>query len=331
MHVHRKLGWVIPEREATPESVFFNRRAFLKGGLGVAAGGLASMGVLDSARAQDDKADEKAPAADKTMDLYPATRNPTFTLDRPLTDEGVAAKYNNFYEFGPVKTIAWLAQRLQIRPWQVEVKGLVNKPKTYDIDDLIRSMPLEERLYRFRCVEAWAMAVPWTGFPFAELIKRVEPRSEAKYVKMTTFLDRTVALNQLQVWYPWPYVEGLTMEEAMNELSLLVTGIYGKPLPKQHGAPLRLITPWKYGFKSIKSIVSIEFTQERPVSFWEALGPAEYGFWANVNPAFDHPRWSQASERMLGTEEKRPTLLFNGYADWVASMYPDLKDRRYFM
>jgi sulfoxide reductase catalytic subunit YedY len=333
MHVHRKPGWVIPEREATPESVFFNRRAFLKGGLGVAAGGLASMGALGSARAQDDKnkADEKAPAADKTMDLYPANRNSTFTLDRPLTDEEVAAKYNNFYEFGPVKTIAWLAQRLQIRPWQVEVKGLVNKPKTYDIDDLIRAMPLEERLYRFRCVEAWAMAVPWTGFPFAELIKKVEPRSEAKYVKMTTFLDRTVALNQLQVWYPWPYVEGLTMAEAMNDLSLLVTGVYGKPLPKQHGAPLRLITPWKYGFKSIKSIVSIEFTQERPVSFWEALGPAEYGFWANVNPAFDHPRWSQASERMLGTEEKRPTLLFNGYADWVASMYPDLKDRRYFM
>jgi sulfoxide reductase catalytic subunit YedY len=334
MHVHRKPGWVIPEREATPESVFFNRRAFLKGGLGVAAGGLAGMGALaGSARAQDDKdkADEKEPAADKTMDLYPANRNPTFTLDRPLTDEEVAAKYNNFYEFGPVKTIAWLAQRLQIWPWQVEVKGLVNKPKTYDIDDLIRAMPLEERLYRFRCVEAWAMAVPWTGFPFAELIKKVEPRSEAKYVKMTTFLDRTVALNQLQVWYPWPYVEGLTIEEAMNELSLLVTGIYGKPLPKQHGAPLRLITPWKYGFKNIKSIVSIEFTQERPVSFWEALGPEEYGFWANVNPAFDHPRWSQASERMLGTEEKRPTLLFNGYADWVASMYPDLKDRRYFM
>jgi sulfoxide reductase catalytic subunit YedY len=325
MYIHRKPGWVIPEREATPESVFFNRRAFLKGGLGVAAGGLAGMGALaGSARAQDDKADE-------TMDLYPANRNPAFTLDRPLTDEEVAAKYNNFYEFGPVKTIAWLAQRLQIRPWQVAVKGLVNKPKTYDIDELIRSMPLEERLYRFRCVEAWAMAVPWTGFPFAELIKQVEPRSEAKYVKMTTFLDRTVALNQLQVWYPWPYVEGLTMEEAMNELSLLVTGIYGKPLPKQHGAPLRLITPWKYGFKNIKSIVSIEFTQERPVSFWEALGPAEYGFWANVNPAFDHPRWSQASERMLGTEEKRPTLLFNGYADWVASMYPDLKDRRYFM
>jgi len=332
MHVHCKPGWVIPEREATPESVFFNRRSFLKGGLGMAAGGLAGMGTLaGSARAQDDKADEKAPAADKTMDLYPATRNPTFTLDRPLTDEEVAAKYNNFYEFGPVKTIAWLAQRLQIRPWQVEVKGLVNKPKTYDIDDLIRSMSLEERLYRFRCVEAWAMAVPWTGFPFAELIKRVEPRSEAKYVKMTTFLDRTVALNQLQVWYPWPYVEGLTMEEAMNELTILVTGVYGKPLPKQHGAPLRLITPWKYGFKNIKSIVSIEFTQERPVSFWEALGPDEYGFWANVNPAFDHPRWSQASERMLGTEEKRLTLLFNGYADWVASMYPDLKDRRYFM
>lgn len=334
MHVHRKPGWVIPEREATPESVFFNRRDFLKGGLGVAAGGLAGMGALASlVQAQSDtgKGGDDGPSPAKTMPLYPAKRNPTFTLDRPLTDEKVAAKYNNFYEFGPVKTIAWLSQRLQIRPWQVEVKGLVNKPKTYDIDDLIRSMPLEERLYRFRCVEAWAMAVPWTGFPFAELIKRVEPRSEAKYVKMTTFLDRTVALNQLRVWYPWPYVEGLTLEEAMNELSLLVTGVYGTPMPKQHGAPLRLITPWKYGFKNIKSIVSIEFTKERPVSFWETLGPQEYGFWANVNPAFDHPRWSQATERMLGTEEERPTLLFNGYADWVASMYPDLQDRRYFM
>jgi sulfoxide reductase catalytic subunit YedY len=326
MHFHRKPGWAMPEREATPEAVFFNRRAFLKGGLGAVAGSMAGLSGL----AQLAQADSHE-TPDKTLDMYPARRNPTFTLDRPLTDEKVAAKYNNFYEFGPTKTIAWLAQRLKTRPWQVQVSGLVAKPKTYDIDDLIRAMPLEERLYRFRCVEAWAMAVPWTGFPFSALIKQVEPLSSAKYVKMTTFLDRTVALNQLQFWYPWPYVEGLTMAEAMNELTLLVTGIYGKPLPKQHGAPIRLITPWKYGFKNIKSIVSIEFTAEQPKTFWEILGPDEYGFWANINPAVDHPRWSQAQERMLGTEEKRPTLLFNGYGEWVASMYPNLQDRRYYM
>lgn len=175
------------------------------------------------------------------------------------------------------------------------------------------------------------MAVPWTGFRFSELIKKVQPTNDAKYVKMTTFLNRAVALNQLRVWYPWPYTEALTIEEAMNELTLLVTGVYGKPLPKQHGAPLRLITPWKYGFKNIKSIVSIEFVKERPKTFWEYLGPKEYGFWANINPNFDHPRWSQATERMLGTETERPTLIFNGYEKWVASLYPDLNDRRYFM
>lgn len=326
MHFHRKPGWAMPEREATPEAVFFNRRAFLKEGLGAVVGSMAGLSGL----AQLAQADTQE-MPDKTLDMYPARRNPAFTLDRPLTDEKVAAKYNNFYEFGPTKTIAWLAQRLKTRPWQVQVSGLVAKPKTYDIDDLIRAMPLEERLYRFRCVEAWAMAVPWTGFPFSALIKQVEPLSSAKYVKMTTFLDRTVALNQLQFWYPWPYVEGLTIAEAMNDLTLLVTGIYGKPLPKQHGAPIRLITPWKYGFKNIKSIVSIEFTAEQPKTFWEILGPDEYGFWANINPAFDHPRWSQAQERMLGTEEKRPTLLFNGYGEWVASMYPNLQERRYYM
>ncbi len=192
-------------------------------------------------------------------------------------------------------------------------------------------MPLEERLYRFRCVEAWAMAVPWTGFPISALIKAVEPKNDAKYIKMTTFLKRTVALGQLQIWYPWPYVEALTIEEGMNDLALFVTGIHGKPLPQQHGAPIRLITPWKYGFKSVKSIVSIEFTDKRPKSFWEKLAPNEYGFWANVNPKFPHPRWSQASERMLGTDERRPTQVFNGYGKWVASMYPIMKERKYFM
>lgn len=326
MHHLRKSDWAIPEREATPESVFIDRRRFLMGALGVLAGGIGGATTLASAA---EKTSGVPP--DRTLDLYPAKRNPDFTLVRPLTEESVAATFNNFYEFGPVKTISWLAQRLKTRPWQLRVEGLVRNPKVFDIDDLIRSMPLEERLYRFRCVEAWAMAVPWTGFPFSALIKVVEPKSDARFVKLTTFLDRTVAVGQLRFWLPWPYVEGLTMEEAMNELTILVTGIYGKPLPKQHGAPVRLITPWKYGFKSIKSIVSIEFVKERPNTFWEILGPSEYGFWANVNPEFPHPRWSQATERMIGTDERRPTQIFNGYGKWVASLYPNLTDRRYFM
>ena len=325
MQFLRKPDWALPEREATPESIFLDRRRFLMGALGVVAGGIGGTAFAGAA----EKTSE-APL-DRTLDLYPANRNPEFTLDRPLTKESVAATYNNFYEFGPVKTIYWLAQRLKTRPWQVRVEGLVRKPRVFDIDDLIRSMPLEERLYRFRCVEAWAMAVPWTGFPLSALIKVVEPKSEARFVKLTTFLDRTVAIGQLRFWLPWPYTEGLTMEEAMNELTLLATGIYGKPLPKQHGAPVRLVVPWKYGFKNIKSIVSIEFVKDRPKTFWEILGPDEYGFWANVNPEFAHPRWSQASERMIGTEERRPTQIFNGYGKWVASLYPNLKNRKFFV
>ncbi|MFQ5803231.1 MAG: protein-methionine-sulfoxide reductase catalytic subunit MsrP [Candidatus Methylomirabilales bacterium] len=325
MHFLRKPDWAIPERETTSESIYMDRRRFLMGALGVLAGGIAGGPTLAGA------AEKTSGESDPTLDLYPARRNPDFTLDRPLTKESVAATYNNFYEFGPVKTIHSLAQRLKTRPWQVRVEGLVRKPRVFDIDDLIRSMPLEERLYRFRCVEAWAMAVPWTGFPFSALIKAVEPKSEARFVKLTTFLDRTVAFGQLRFWLPWPYVEGLTMEEAMNELAILATGIYGKPLPKQHGAPVRLVTPWKYGFKNIKSIVSIEFVTERPKTFWELVGPDEYGFWANVNPKVPHPRWSQATERMIGSDERRPTQIFNGYGKWVASLYPDLNDRRYFI
>ena len=324
MHFHKKPGWQIPEREATPEKVYFGRRKFMAGALGLAAGGLAgNLGTAEAAAGEASK--------DRTLDLYPAKRNPDFELDRAVTEEKVAATFNNFYEFGGTKGVYWLAKRLKIRPWQVKVSGLVKKPKVYGIDEFIRSMPLEERLYRFRCVEAWAMAVPWTGFPLSALIKKVEPMSGARYVKMTTFLDRTTALGQLRVWYKWPYVEALTMQEAMNDMAMLVTGIYGHPLPKQHGAPLRLITPWKYGFKSVKSIVEIEFTKERPKTFWELAGPSEYGFWANVNPKFDHPRWSQASEKMIGTKEVRPTQIFNGYGKWVASMYPDLNKREFFM
>ncbi len=326
MHYLSKPEWTIPERDATPEAVFMDRRRFLKGALGVLAGGIA--GGIPLAGAAEKTAEEPA---DRTLNLYPAKRNPKFTLDRPLTQESIAATFNNFYEFGGTKTVYTLAQRLKTRPWQVRVGGLVRKPKVYDIDDLIRAMPLEERLYRFRCVEAWAMAVPWTGFSLSALIKAVEPTSEARFVKMTTFLDRSVAFGQLQFWHPWPYVEALTREEAMNELALMVTGVYGKPLPKQHGAPMRLITPWKYGFKSIKSVVAIEFVKERPKTFWETVGPSEYGFWANVNPTFPHPRWSQATERLIDTNEVRPTQIFNGYGEWVASLYPDLTSRTYFM
>ena len=329
MNFIKKPGWAIPEREATPESLFMNRRNFLKGTLGTIAAG--AMGQMDMAEGA-----EKGAPKDKTLDLYPAKRNPAFTLDRPLTEERVAATYNNFYEFGGTKAIYWASKRMETRPWQVSVEGLVHKPKVYDIDDLIRSMPLEERLLRFRCVEAWAMAVPWTGFPISALIKAVQPKSTAKYVKFKTFYNPKVALGQLRVWYSWPYIEVLTMEEAMNSMAMLVTGVYGKPLPQQHGAPLRLITPWKFGFKSIKSIVEIEFRDDRPKTFWERAAPSEYGFWANVNPAFDHPRWSQKVERMLGpgspsTWKRRPTQIFNGYGEWVAKMYPDLKNRKFFM
>lgn len=321
MNFIKKPEWAMPEREATSESVFMNRRKFMLGAAGaIAAGAVGGTSEVLAA----------VPQKDKTLDLYPAKRNADFKLDRPLTKEQVASTYNNFYEFGTTKGIYWLSKRLSLRPWQVKVSGLVNKPKTYDIDSLIRAMPLQERLLRFRCVEAWAMAVPWTGFLIRDLIKAVEPKSSAKYVVFKTFHNPKVALGQLRVWYSWPYTEALTMEEAMNDMAMLATGIYGKPLPHQHGAPLRLVLPWKYGFKNGKSLVSIEFTDKRPQTFWERAAPSEYGFWANINPAFDHPRWSQKTERMLGTEKRRPTQLFNGYGKWVAHMYSDLKDRKYF-
>ena len=262
------------------------------------------------------------PPPSQTSDLYPAKRNERFTLDRPLTEEAVAGRYNNFYEFSPVKDRVWrLIERFETRPWQIEVTGLVARPKVYDLDDLVRRMPLEERLYRFRCVEAWAMAVPWTGFPMKALMDLVQPLSSAKYVRMLTFFKPEQSPEQLDDGWPWPYFEGLTMAEATNELTLLVTGIYGHELPKQHGAPIRLIVPWKYGFKSIKSIVHLELVEEQPANFWNVLAPHEYDFWANVNPEVTHPRWSQATERMIGTGERRPTLLYNGYGDFVAHLY----------
>jgi len=314
MHVIRRRGWEIPERLATPESVFLNRRSFL------AASGAAALSLSpEFALAQ-----RIADLPDPTADLYPAKRNEAFKIERPLTDEKLNGSYNNFFEFGSSKTIARAAQNLKIRPWTVKIDGMVEKPQEIGIDDLIRKMTLEERLYRHRCVEAWSMTIPWTGFPFAKLVELAKPLSSAKYVRMETFLDSKIASGQRQTWYPWPYIEGLTMAEATNELAFLVTGTYGHPMAKQHGAPLRLAVPWKYGFKSIKSIARFTFTDVRPKSFWEALQSSEYGFWANVNPKVDHPRWSQATERVLGTDMRLPTLLFNGYGEYVAGIYKGL-------
>ncbi len=318
-HVILPPGWRIFEREATPESVYVNRRAFLRAlGAGSVGAGLFLAGC--GLRASD--AESPPPPPRDPAGRYPAPRNPRFTLDRPLTDEKIAAHYNNFYEFSAGKeAVAPRTRNFRIRPWTLEVTGLVSKPRTFDVDDLVRTMPIEERLYRHRCVEAWAMAVPWTGFPLAALLKQVEPRPAARYVRFTTFDHPKPLGMRLSFWAPWPYREGLTMAEATNELAILATGIYGHPLPPQHGGPIRLVVPWKYGFKSIKSIVRIELVAERPATFWNTLSSEEYDFQANVNPAKPHPRWSQATERMLGTNERRKTLLYNGYEEWVAGLY----------
>lgn len=245
--------------------------------------------------------------------------------------ESVTGRYNNFYEFGTQKSVYTAVDGLKPRPWTVKIDGLCNKPQELDVDDLSRKVGLEERLYRHRCVEAWSMTIPWTGFPLAKLVALADPKPEAKFVRFETFLDPKVAPGQRQVWYPWPYVEGVTMAEATNDLALMVTGAYGKPLANVYGAPIRLHLPWKYGFKSIKSIKRVSFVAERPKGYWEALQASEYGFWANVNPQVPHPRWSQATEEVIGTGERRPTLLFNGYADQVAGLYKGLEGERLYV
>jgi sulfoxide reductase catalytic subunit YedY len=324
MAAHIRKSWQLSERELTPEKFFRQRRQLLKSagliGVGIASGLTSACGPAGDAIRLG--AQEQPAAAD----LYPARRNPGFILDRPVTDEAYAASYNNFYEFSVFKSRVYKnSARLTTHPWQVEIAGLVAKPRLYDIDELVRTMGLEERLYRFRCVEAWAMAVPWSGFPLAALIKKVEPLSAAKFVRFVTFLKPDQATNQSPSYGPWPYSEALTMAEAVNELTLMATGIYGHPLPKQHGAPLRLVAPWKYGFKSIKSIVKIEFTAERPATFWNINRPSEYDFVANVDPGTPHPRWSQATEKLIDTGERRPTLPYNGYGEWVAALYKNVK------
>ena len=321
MHIKKWRGWEIPERLATPESIYLDRRAILK------ASGFALMGGL----AATAFARRAAAATDPTADLYPAARNSSYTIERPVTPEAINTTYNNFYEFGTQKGISSEAEALVTRPWEVVIDGMVDKEIRIEADDLIRRMSLEERLYRHRCVEAWSMTVPWTGFPLASLVEFAKPLGSARYLRMETFMNPDMASGQKQFWYPWPYVEGLTMAEATNELAFVVTGAYGKPVAKSMGAPIRLHLPWKYGFKSIKSIVKFTFTDERPLNFWQAIGPDEYGFWANVNPDVPHPRWSQAMERDLASGESIPTRLFNGYGDYVAGLYAGMENQALYM
>jgi sulfoxide reductase catalytic subunit YedY len=320
MNVIRRRGWEIPERLATPAHLVFNRRAFL-------AGGASAMALLPRAAAAQ-RVEDLAKLADPTADLYPAKRNEKYVLDRPITDQKINDHYNNFYEFNSSKEVSEQAQLLPIRPWTVKIDGLVEKPFEIGIDELIRKMTLEERTYRHRCVEGWSMAIAWTGFPLARLVDFVKPLGSAKFVRMETFTNPKVAPGERMTWFPWPYVEGFTMAEATNDLAFMATGAYGHAMSKQHGAPLRLAVPWKYGFKSIKSIVRFSFVEQRPKGYWEALQSSEYGFWANVNPAVPHPRWSQASEEVIGTGERRPTLIFNGYGDYVAGLYKGLENER---
>ncbi|MFN0190668.1 MAG: protein-methionine-sulfoxide reductase catalytic subunit MsrP [Aestuariivirga sp.] len=320
MQIISKRGWELPEHLVTPEALFFNRRAFLGAAAGAAALGLSGRALAET---------------DPSAGLYPAKLNPSFAdAGRAVTAEEYNTTFNNFYEFGSSKRISALAEALPIRPWSIVIDGEVEAPMTLGIDDLLKKVQLEERIVRHRCVEAWAMVVPWTGFRLKDLVAIAKPKASAKYVRFETFNNPEVAPGMkpgLFSSYPWPYVEGLTMAEAANDLSFMVTGAYGKPLPKSMGAPIRLHLPWKYGFKSIKSIVRVSFVAERPVSFWEQINASEYGFWANVNPEVSHPRWSQESEQMLGTDERVPTLLFNGYGEWVASLYSGLEAEKLYM
>ncbi len=311
MLIKRLRGWEIPERDATPEALAVGRRTAVAGSLALSVAG---PGMLCGARA----------------DTATIARDPKYTVDRPLTPETDATTYNNYYEFSDYKDLWRAAQKLHQRPWTIELAGMLAKPRTIDIDDLLKQMQLEERVYRHRCVEAWAMTVPWTGFPLSALVKLAEPLGSAKYVVFQTIQDKSMPGLDAP-FYPWPYIEGVTMNEAMTDIAFMVTGLYGKPVPPQNGGPFRLALPWKYGFKSAKAIVKISFTDQRPHTFWEAIQPSEYGFWANVNPDVAHPRWSQATERLLGSDERVPTKLYNGYAEFVGGLYQDLKGEKLFM
>jgi len=327
MLIRNRRSWEIPERDATPEHVFLDRRAFMAGSAALVSGS----GAFAAATGWGSGAARAADQPDPSIGLYPAKRNPATTIAGDVTPEALNTNYNNFYEYGTSKHVADAAEMLRVRPWTVKFTGMVEKPREVAIDDLLKAMALEERLYRHRCVEAWAMQVPWTGFPVRKLVDFAQPLGSAKYMVMKTFKDPKMAPGQRSFILQWPYVEGLTMAEATSDLAFMVTGAYGKPLPKVMGAPLRLAVPWKYGFKSVKSIVEIAFTDKRPDTTWAALAPDEYGFWANVNPDVPHPRWSQASEEVIGTGDRRPTVIYNGYGAEVASLYSGVTGEKLFL
>lgn len=319
----------IKSSEITPEHLYLTRRDFLKS-MGVLTGTAALLAACQAnlvptgtpTTGNNDVAkDSPTVEASATTAPSPTALGNEDEYGNMLNSFEDITHFNNYYEFTVDKVlVAKMAQGFPTSPWEVQVGGMVNNPKTYSIDDL-KAFEIEERIYRLRCVEGWSMVIPWMGFPLHKILKEVEPRANAKYVRFETILDPEHMPGLMQPWYQWPYVEGLRIDEAMNDLTLLATGLYGKDLLPQNGAPIRLVVPWKYGFKSIKSIVKIDLVDTMPVSLWMAAGPSEYGFYSNVNPNVDHPRWSQATERRIGELGRRETLLFNGYESEVASLY----------
>ncbi len=309
----------IRESEVTPKSWYVRRREFLKAGATAVA--VAASPAFEGAAA----AREQNPSAQKLTDL----KKSALSTDEKLNSYREITTYNNFYEFGLDKgDPAKYAHSLKPKPWSLVVEGQCGKPGTYHMEDIMKWFPLEERIYRMRCVEAWSMVIPWVGFPLADFVKRFAPTSKAQFVRFTTLVDMRQMPGQTEPALPWPYVEGLRMDEALHPLSILAVGLYGEVLPNQNGAPIRLVVPWKYGFKGIKSIVRVTFEEKQPVNTWQRMQSSEYGFFANVNPAVDHPRWSQASERRIGEFFRRKTLPFNGYADQVASLYAGMDLRK---
>jgi methionine sulfoxide reductase catalytic subunit len=329
--VNDDLGKEPPSSEITPERLYLSRREFMRNAtltLGTASVVGSGLLYLVSKSPPPDQPEELVSVAPVELAF---SETPTFDVDEPQTSMREATTYNNFYEFGVEKyEPARNAHTLRPRPWTIQVEGEVAKPQTIDIDTLLGWFPIEQRVYRMRCVEAWSMVIPWLGFPLGDLVKRLEPTANAKYIGFTTLNDPEQMPGQRDDILAWPYVEGLRLDEAMHPLALMAVGMYGSVLPNQNGAPLRLVVPWKYGFKGVKSIVKIRFTENQPVNTWQRAAPREYGFYANVNPEVNHPRWSQATERRIGDLRRRPTLPFNGYADQVASLYAGMDFRRNF-
>lgn len=331
-----KLPKEPPSSDITSEELYLRRREFIKNAAlytatatGIGAGLVWLTGGFQAPRPGKPAEVAAAPGAPADKGPFANIIKSGYRVDEPLTPLETVTGYNNFYEFGTDKAEpAKNAGTLRPRPWTVSIEGEVSRPQVIDIDTLLGWFPLEERVYRMRCVEAWSMVIPWLGFPLAKLIAKLEPTSRARYVAFTTLMDPEQLPGERRNLLDWPYVEGLRMDEAMNPLTLMAVGLYGKALPNQNGAPLRLVTPWKYGFKGIKSIVKIAFTEQQPPATWNLAAPSEYGFYANVNPEVDHPRWSQASERRLGEFYRRKTLPFNGYAEQVASLYSGMDLRK---